>query len=412
MLSSRLVKTGGFVKDIFQRFHGKRFLTRSDGEWLRNRLQEMGPTYIKIGQFMSARRDIFDKHIVEELQVLQDKVQPIPTNHVKEELMSVSGNFSAICIEPIASASIGQVHRARLKNGLDVVIKIKRSGIEKCLMEDISLLMGILNAMEFMGALNISETRDLLEDFKDFVLKEADYLNEVENMIEYGNIAGSIDYLRVPKPVKNQCNREMIVMNYLPSEKIGIVKHRLTNAERSALAYRIMDIFVTNLVQDGVVHGDPHEGNIGVVGDKIILYDFGSIINIDASLRNQMKQLIFELMTENIDGAVDVLRQMTVINIRDEEALRIYLVKYIQYFKSLDIKVFNFNDQENFKKLPVKIDGIIFRLIRAFGIIEGICKDLDPKFSYEKVFVKYVDMIFMDPTFVQYKIKSDVHLSK
>jgi predicted unusual protein kinase regulating ubiquinone biosynthesis (AarF/ABC1/UbiB family) len=258
--------------------------------------------------------------------------------------------------------------------------------------------------------LNISETRDLLEDFKDFVLKEADYSNEVDNMTTYGNISGSIDYLKVPKPVRSYCNRDAIVMDYLPSEKIGVVKHRLTNAERSALAYRIMDIFVTNLVQDGVVHGDPHEGNIGVFEDKIVLYDFGSIINIDAGLRNQMKQLIFELMTENIDGAVDVLKQMTVINVRDEQALRLYLEKYIQYFKTLDIKVFNFNDQENFKKLPVKIDGIIFRLIRAFGIIEGICKDLDPKFSYEKVFMKYVDMIFMDPTFVQYKVKSDVKL--
>lgn len=410
MLVSRLIKTSSFVRDVYKRFHGKKYITRSDSEWLKCRLQDMGPTYIKIGQFVSARRDIFDKHIVDSLKDLQDKVMPLEDKEVKVIIEPVRHLYDKIELKPIASASIGQVHKARLRQGKrNVVIKIKRRNIEKQIIEDVHLLNTILDGMQLLGVLNVTETKELLEDFKESVLKEADYRNEVENMTMFAAKHIDMKELVLPSPLKPYCNQDVIVMNYIASNKISDIKTKLNRDERKQLAYKLMDIFVMHFINEGVMHGDPHEGNMGVDSKgNIVMYDFGSIITIDAELRSLMKQLVFELMTENIDAAMDVIKKINLIHVRDEVALRKYLEKYIEYFKTVDIKVFKFSDQENFRTLPVKLDGMIFKLIRAFGIVEGICKDLDPGFNYNEVFVKYMDMLLLDQEFMRYKMMSDV----
>jgi|688.fasta_scaffold323612_2 ubiquinone biosynthesis protein len=410
MLVSRILQTTKFATDVKHRFKAEKPILKSDAEWLKNRLQEMGPTYIKIGQFMSARRDIFDKHIVESLKDLQDKVTPIEKEVVKQTIQNAIGvdKFRKIEINPIASASIGQVHRGILRDGKEVVLKVRRPQIEEMINLDIKILTYLLDAIQFIGLVNVEETREILEDFRDFVLKEADYKIELENMNLFYKFNKDHETLVIPRPVDILCTTDIIVMEYLPSKKITDLKHTLTESQRTELAYKIMDLFVIHLISDGVIHGDPHEGNFGIQGDNIVMYDFGNIITIDAELRSQMKRLVFELMVENIDAAIDVLKQINVVNIRDEERLRVYLKKYIEYFKTLDIKVFKFSDKEMYSTLPIKLDGVIFRLIRAFGMIEGICKDLDPNFNYNTVFMKYFDMLIMDPGFVEYRIRTDI----
>lgn len=410
MLASRILQTTKFISDVNHRFGNNKLVLKSDAEWLKNRLQDMGPTYIKIGQFMSARRDIFDKNIVDTLKDLQDKVVPVERDIIKHTIKSSVGleKFDKIEINPIASASIGQVHKAILKNGKQVVIKVRRPNIEEVINLDIRILTSLLDFIQMIGLANVNETREVLEDFRDFVLKEANYLVELENMNLFYRFNKEHETLVIPRPVTQMCTQDVLVMEYLPSLKIQDVKSRLSQPERVDLAYKIMDLFVIHLINDGVIHGDPHEGNFGVDGEKIVMYDFGNVITIDAELRAQMKRLVFELMVENIDAALDVLKTIPVINIRDEERLKLYLKKYIEYFKSLDVKVFKFSDKEMYATLPVKLDGIIFRLIRAFGMIEGICKDLDPTFNYNTVFMKYVDMLVLDPSFVEYKMRTDI----
>ena len=173
-----------------------------------------------------------------------------------------------------------------------------------------------------------------------------------------------------------------------------------------------MDFVVMQFIQEGIMHGDPHEGNIGLSldGHKLVVYDLGNMIRIEPSLRTLLKQLIFEIMIENRDGALEVIKRINLIEVRDEQALKLYLDKYIQYIKTIDVRVFKVteSDRDVFKKLPVKFDSIIFKLIRVFSIIEGICKELDPKFNYTTVFVKYIDLLVFDADFIEYKIRSDL----
>lgn len=410
-LLQQYIKTTYFARDVNARFGRHKTILKSDAEWLKHRIQDMGPTYVKIGQFISARRDIFDKNVVEALKDLQDKVIPMDKATSKQIIENnlPLNRFQEIELTPIASASIGQVHRAVLKNGKKVVLKIKRPGISETIESDIHILMNLLNVMDLSGASNISETKEIIQDFRDYVIQETNFDNEMQNMKLFSEIYKTNKNIYLPKLHESLCSSNVIVMDYIPSKKFSVAKKTLTREERSALAYKFMDLVVQQFITDGLVHGDPHEGNIGVSDDgKLVVYDLGNIVTIDPSLRTLMKQLIFEIMVENIDAAIDVMKRISLIDIRDENRLRVYLLKYVQYIKTIDVKVLQVSDKEVFEKLPVKFDGIIFRLIRVFGIIEGICKELDPSFNYNSVFVKYLDTLVLDQDFVDYKIRSDI----
>lgn len=410
-LLKQYIKTTHFARDVNARFGRNKTILKSDAEWLKHRLQDMGPTYVKIGQFISARRDIFDKNVVESLKDLQDKVTPMDkqiTQTIIENNLPLN-RFSEIELTPIASASIGQVHRAVLKGGEKVVLKIKRPGIENTILSDIHILTNLLNLMELSGMSNINETKEIIQDFQDYVIQETNFENEMNNMKQFYETNKTNKNIYLPRLRESLCTQNVIVMDYIPSTKFSIAKKTLTREERSALAYRLMDLLVLQFIQDGIIHGDPHEGNIAVSDDgKLVVYDLGNMVTIEPGLRTLMKQLIFEIMVENIDAAIDVMKRISLIDIRDENRLRVYLLKYVQYVKTIDVKVLQVSDKEVFEKLPVKFDGIIFRLIRVFGIIEGICKDLDPSFNYNSVFVKYLDTLVMDKEFVDYKIRSDM----
>lgn len=410
---TRIVKTTLFLNDTRQRFNKKTY-TRADGEWLKNRLQDMGPTFVKIGQFMTSRKDIFDAEIIESLKDLQDNVNNIDSieidNVIKNSINIKS--FKKIERKPIASASIGQVHRAIKKNSQRCVIKLRRPNINVQIEEDLIALFLLINILEFLRVPSMSETREVMEDFRDFVLEEADYKNELKNMILFSDSNIGNNDIILPTLDTSLCTNDAIVMSYVKCQKFDAIKPNLTSDQRSQLAYKLMDLFVNQLVEKGVIHGDPHQGNIGynVAADKFVIYDFGNIIVLKQETRDLFKRFILEVMTENIDGAIKVLYKIDLITIKDENILRVYLKKYFEYIKTIDINVFKVSviDQEEYKKLPVKFDGVMFRLIRVFGIVEGICKDLDPKFSYNTIFSKYINTFFSDANFMDYKVKSDI----
>jgi ubiquinone biosynthesis protein len=414
---NKIYKTIGFGLETRNKFKSNKKVTKQDGLWLRNKLQEMGPTYIKIGQFMSSRRDIFDKNIVDSLKELQDNVKPIKDTDIK----NIIGNsiniehFSKIEKIPLASASIGQVHKGYLKRtNTCCAIKIKRPNVLKQIESDLDIIYRVLELMKYCKVENIDETVILMDEFKDFIIKEADYEHELANIDLYTSIYSNNNDILLPQIYKKATTSNAIVMSFIPSIKLAEIKNHLSKEKKSEIAYRLMDFFVLQMIDHGVIHGDPHEGNIAynIEHDKFVIYDLGNIITVNERFRTLIKQFIFEIMIENIDSAIQVLTKIDYVDVRDEKTLKIYLQKYVEYIKTIDIKVFTKNlneaDSKTFKKIPIKLDGIIFRLIRVFGLVEGICKDLDPDFNYNSVFLKYVNVLSSDPQFVDYKIKTDI----
>jgi len=404
---AKITKTTKFVVNMVTVFPRMSRVTR--GDWLKNELQTLGPTYVKIGQFLASRPDVIgeDKNLIKSLKELHDSVDPLPWNVVSKVIDEnvKLGAFKIIDKKPLASASIAQVHRATLKNGKQVVIKMKRPYIDEEVKTDLQVIGIWLSILAlFLGNTDnkIVDAQNMIRDIQMSILRETDLGNEVANMERLAKASeDSRSMIKVPKVYKELSSSNVIVMEYVPS-----VKFRVDSDPK--LSYMIMDVFVQQFLQHGIIHGDPHEGNVALSLDRknLVMYDLGHVIYLDERLRSQMKILVFEIMTENIQGVIKVMKNMPeLIQIRQEEQTAEYIANYIKYIKTIDIKILKSMSQTG--DIPIKFSGTIYEIVRTFGIVEGICIDLDPSFSYDNVFVKYIDILLLDSDFISYKIEHD-----
>ena len=415
----RVLKTCKFVLDVKNKFANVKRVDRPRAEWLKGRVQEMGVSFIKVGQFVSSRRDIFDETIVDAMKGLQDNVSPAPEVEMKEIILDrlgpVLGQISKIESAPIAAASIGQVHIAEMKRDKKkIALKVRRPHVQSDINMDIAILMNILTVMDLLNTENIKETKELLDSFRTWLLEETDYIREIENW-KLLKESLNTDAIVLPTMYAQMCFEDFVVMEYVPSEKIRVAMKRLSKPERKVLAEQLMDNFVGQLILSGVMHGDPHEGNMGITADnKIVLYDMGNIIQVDLPTRVKLKQLLFHIVSEDFEEAVATMKKISLFDVRDEAKVVKLLEQYSSYLKTMDVNVFMATattDSNMRGALPVKFDSTVFRIVRVFGLLEGICKDLDPEFSYQKIFAKYVELVGGmggETNYVSFKMVSDV----
>lgn len=397
---------------------------KANAVWLRESLQRLGPTYIKLGQFVTSRSDIFDAEIIDALELLQDNVEPIAQEDVRRIVAAAStaSDVRTFQLVPIASASIGQVHVAELADGRQIAVKVRRPGIAADLSRDVGMLRFLFDlASRFRDPEQTRAAGVLLDDFRSATLLEADFTNEVSNMLKFEAALRSGPWpsmltqraVVVPRPITAMCDADAIVMELVPSRKVGSFLGEDPGVRRQ-LAYDVMDLFIGMMFFHGIVHGDPHEGNIGVNdAGAIVLYDFGNMISIDAALRVRMKAALFEIISGNIDGLVDVLNAMEVVRVKDESALRRYMALYLKYLETVDVAEFSVaamqgQAHESLSTMPIELDGNVFQIMRAFAVVEGVCKKIDPEFAYGPLFAKYMAVCFQDSDVMQYKARSDV----
>lgn len=381
------------------------------GNWLSHRFQHLGPTYIKIGQFISSRADIFGEEFTDQFLCLQDQVTPIPRQDARNIIARLKNEYSfikEIDEHPLASASIGQVHKAKDIKDNDILLKIRRPQIKETIENDISFLRILFRIASMVSVENINNTMTLLDEFEAFLTQEVNFKRERENiakfykmyMPEFGN-----DFLTVPRLIKCADSVEDVVM----MEYIHNVGFDAYQGDREELAKSIMSLFIRQLVQYGFLHGDPHKGNIGITEtNKIVLYDFGNIITIDENERNVLKELIYMLVIGNKYGVVKLLSKMGVV-VTDKEAVYDYVDRYVEYMRTIDIKVFEGLQKSN-EPLPLHLSGKIIRIIRVYGILEGVCKELDPTFNYFKLLDDKVIDLVLDANFIDYKVRKDIDM--
>lgn len=379
------------------------------GKWLANRFQHLGPTYIKIGQFISSRSDIFGEEFTEQFFNLRDQVRPIPQSETKSVLHAIQDRHAFIkSIEalPLASASIGQVHKALDTKGNELILKIKRPNIESTIEADVMFLRTLFSWAQAASVENMQPTMTLLDEFDAFLKQEVSFNREYDNLVRFYTLyvpEFGAKFLRVPRIVKAGCDNDVVMMEYIHN-------HGCFDAytgDKSELAKDLMRFFIRQLVQYGFLHGDPHKGNIGITDDnKVVLYDYGNIITIDQSERNLLKELIYMLIIGNKYGIVKVLGRLGVV-ITDKELVYEYIDRYIQYMRTIDIRVFDGLHTPS-DKLPIHLNGKIIRILRVYGILEGICKELDPTFNYFQLLDDKVMDLALDADFLDYKVRKDI----
>ena len=351
------------------------------GPWLKKTFEKSGPTYIKIGQFISNRSDIFGKDISSSLKSLQDNVESLEWSSLKH----LVPNQDDLHVEtvPLATASIAQVHRASFK-GKDIVLKIKKPGIDKQLNEDIKglrMLMGIFPIR-------------FIDEFEMTLRRELDFANEVQNLIEFGEIYRTSNEIIVPKVYPELCTDNVIVMEYVPSDKTPVKSETLLN------------LFISQLLFENVIHGDLHSGNIGTRGSKIILYDFGNVIKTSSKYRTFTRDFVYYIQAKDIDNTITTMKKMGMV-IKNQQMTEAFIQKFFNYLETLDIESFKFSADEIQDKVPVEIDSITVCILRSFSLLEGYCKDQDPSFSYDDILIQNLEMLYMDLDYIVYRANKD-----
>jgi len=362
------------------------------GPWLRRALDQSGPTYVKIGQFISNRPDIFGRQLAKDLAPLRDSVSPFEFELVKD---AVPTEISNVDPKPIASASIAQVHRAKLKNK-EVVLKFKRPGIEKLIIEDLGLMKTSASWLSGFPEMNVVPW---LKEFERGLLSELDFKQEVRNIALFRDIYRDRTDVVIPKPYSKFSNDRVIVMDYTPS------------VDMTFSAERLINMFLEQLLYEGVIHGDLHLGNIGQAPntDAIVLYDFGNVIKITQQYKEAIRDFVYGVQTSNIDLIIDNMVKMG-MNIKDRETTKVFVQQYLKYLNTLDISSFSVSSPELRARaalVPVELDPVTLTILRTYSLLEGICKERDPNFSYEKIINRNIELLFLDLEYIMYRIDRD-----
>ena len=367
------------------------------GKWLRRALDGAGPTYIKIGQFISNRPDIFGKEFSAELAPLRDNVTPFDFEIVKDK---VPDGVTEVDPKPIASASIAQVHRAKLKDR-SIVLKFKRPGIEALIKEDLALVKSGASLLSQIPNFGMEFVNPWLKEFETGLLSELDFKNEIRNLAFFRDVYRDRTDVKIPRPYSKLSSEDVIVMDYTPSSQI----------QKPFKAERLINMFLEQLLYEGVIHGDLHMGNIGLdaKSDAVVLYDFGNVIRVTDAYKHAIRDFVYGVQTENIDVVLDNMYKMG-MTIRDREVTKIFIKQYFDYLKTLDLRSFTVNSPEiraKASKVPVELDTTTLVILRTYSLLEGLCKELNPRFSYQEIINRNIEMLFLDLEYIMYRVQKD-----
>lgn len=393
----------------------KKIPNKEVGKWTKNKLISLGPTFIKIGQFMSTRTDIFGEEITNELKDLHDNVSPLNFKDVSKYIKP--NIFQYVEETPIASASIGQVHRGKLITGEDIVLKIKRPNIEDQIIDDFQVLLFGLNILKTISEdRKIKEFEILFNEYFNLLKEEINFNLEANNMVKFKQNFSEKKWINIPKVYPELSDEDLIVMDYVPSIKINdIEKIDELKFNKERIAQKLTELFIQQVVDFGLVHIDPHPGNVGITEQgKLVFYDFGMILQLDPNIKSLFKNFLIAVYDKDVDAIATIAVNMGLITVdrKDIPYLKTFLVSFLAYIESADIEKFAeiYLDKIRNTPTPFVISSKFVLLLRGISILEGICKRLDKDFNFRKTLDPYVDQFIIDVNYFEARAIHDLKL--
>ncbi len=372
-------------------------------------LSDLGTTFIKLGQILSTRPDLLPAEYIQELSYLQDAVAAEPMAHVVREIEQSFGRplpevFEWVEEEPLASASIAQVHRARTLKGEEVVLKVQRSGIAERIRADLDLLYYAARAIEaILKETAVYSPVGIVEEFDASIKAELDFRNEARNIQDFFNCARSRKYLIIPKVHDSLCSRTVLTMEYIKGEKIRSID--LEKHDRKLLASRIIEESFQQLFHDRIFHGDPHPGNILVVeGGKIGLLDFGVVGRLTRQMQETLVLLMLAVSLRDADTVARLLYKVATPSDRTRmSAFRNEIESILDSYLAPE----NTLDQIDARKLVPQLLNLAVRyriripkeytlLSRASVAIEGLLRWLHPELNVGEAMLPYAKELLLN----------------
>ncbi len=367
----------------------------SSAERMRLALEELGPTFVKLGQILSTRPDVIPHSFVREFEKLQDNVPGISFDEVKSQIFMELGAdaeslFAWIEPEALAAASIAQVHRARLTSGEEVVIKVRRPGVVELVESDINALMSLAQLAErHLPGSEIYDPVGVVREFSRTIRREMDFSREGHTIEKFRDNFAGTPWMYFPKVYWEQSSRGILTMEYVSGVKVSDIESLEHNgADLKLIARRGADAFLDMVLNHGFFHGDLHPGNVFILpNNRICLLDYGMIGRLDESLKAFLTDLLYAVVNRDTDEVVSLLLISGEISEGlDLRALKRDLSCFIDSYYEIPLKeievgrmLLEFVDIITLYSIHITPDIIL--LSKSLVLIEGMGRKLDPAFD-------------------------------
>ncbi|WP_240375541.1 ABC1 kinase family protein [Bacillus piscicola] len=378
----------------------------SIGKRMRRVIEELGPTFVKLGQLISTRKDIFPPAIIQELEKLQDEVEPFPFKEAQQIIESdLNGSLSDLFLEfeetPMAAASIGQVHKATLHDGREVAVKVSRPHIKEIVEKDIDIMRDLakLLTQRFHWA-RYYRLQDIIEEYADAIRDEVDYFTEARNTEKMRNIMKDHPHIEIPEIMEEYCSRRVLTMSFLQGIKLNELRSSEKTFHRETLARTLTDAFLHQVLIHGFFHSDPHPGNIIFIDeDTASFIDFGQIGRLNKTMRKQFVDYVIAMTKQQPLQVARTIYEMADIpesidHDQFVEDVEFLLLKY--YDRPLHDVRFGEAINDVFftaHRYDIQIYKEYTMLAKAMITLESIVEFLDPDLSIIEVAEPYGKML-------------------
>ncbi len=288
--------------------------TRPEAEELAADLERLGPTFIKLGQLLSTRADLLPAPYLEALSRLQDRIEPFSYEEVDQivsgELgVRISKAFADFDPEPLAAASLAQVHRAHMRDGRAVVVKVQRPNIRELIVADLEALTEFAHFLDAHTELGKRyDFENMLKDLRTSLLRELDFKQEANNLLTFAENLREFEHIVIPDPIEDFCTSRVLTMEYIPGKKItDLSPLRLMEIDGPGLARDLFHAYLKQILLDGFLHADPHPGNVFITeDDQIALLDLGMVARVLPGLRDNILRLLLAIAEGRGEEAAEV----------------------------------------------------------------------------------------------------------
>jgi ubiquinone biosynthesis protein len=357
-------------------------------------IASLGPSFIKLAQVFAIRADIIPQIYLEALRNLHDRVPPFPTSEVRKRIQlelkrPLEAVFESFTPEPLAAASLGQVHRARY-GGEEVIVKVLRPGVEELVATDIRVVQNLVFVLEqFIDHHIIRSTRTVIDEFSRVIAEEMDFHHEADNVERFGELFRDSDFVIIPPVYREVTTTRVLVMRFFEGFRVTEVDEILRhNIDTRKMIENLIGFYGDQLLVHGFFHADPHPGNILIRPDsRIVLLDYGMVLEITPELRQDLVRIVIAAVRSDVDELINLAYKLDMLeydvspSVVREAAQAIISIHFDRQLTQRQIQEITYQILGTFYRFPLRLPSSFVYILRAGVLIEGIGLAYDPNFN-------------------------------
>jgi len=357
-------------------------------------IASLGPSFIKLAQVFAIRADIIPQIYIEALRNLHDRVPPFPTSEVRKRIQlelkrPLEAVFESFTPEPLAAASLGQVHRARYR-GEEVIVKVLRPGVEELVATDIRVVQNLVFVLEqFIDHHIIRSTRTIIDEFSRVIAEEMDFHHEADNVERFGELFRDSDFVIIPPVYREVTTTRVLVMRFFEGFRVTEVDEILRhNIDTRKMIENLIGFYGDQLLVHGFFHADPHPGNILIRPDsRIVLLDYGMVLEVTPELRQDLVRIVIAAVRSDVDELINLAYKLEMLefdvspSVVREAAQAIISIHFDRQLTQRQIQEITYQILGTFYRFPLRLPSSFVYILRAGVLIEGIGLAYDPNFN-------------------------------